>query len=124
MHSLSLNTYHSTVNYSPGHELQAIINDEIAASNYDIAVVKPNIVSALGAFPKVDFPKLRIVHDYPMPGGLGVISYIETEKQNFQTIENVVALIKICYCFANIDLQHASSSVPNYPVNYQALCVK
>ena len=59
-----------------------------------------------------------------MPPGQGVNSYIEIEKQKFQTLDDAVKLIKQGYYMAKIDLRHAYRSVPVHPSNYNALGLK
>lgn len=48
--------------------MEAIINDQIAAGNYVIVVVKPTIGSAsFRAVSNVDFLRLRLMHDSSLP---------------------------------------------------------
>ena len=61
---------------------------------------------------------------YLMLLGLGVNSYIEIEKQKFQTIDDAVALLQKGYYMAKVDLRHAYRSVPVHPANHQALGLK
>ncbi|XP_057307364.1 uncharacterized protein LOC130645393 [Hydractinia symbiolongicarpus] len=59
-----------------------------------------------------------------MPVGKGVNTYIDIEKQKFQTIDDACAMIKQGYFMAKVDLRHAYRSVPVHPSNYAALGLK
>ena len=85
---------------------------------------KPTIVSALGAVPKPDSDDLRLIHDCSMPPKRGVNSYIDIDKQKFQTIDDAVKVIRKGYYLAKVDLRHAYRSVPVHPSNYRALGIK
>ena len=60
---------------------------------------------------KKDSSELRLIHDCSMPRGLGVNSYIDIEKQSFQTIDDAVSLLKKGYYMAKVDLRHAYQSI-------------
>ena len=59
-----------------------------------------------------------------MPTGLGVNSYIDIDKQRFQTIDDAVTLISNNCYLAKVDLRHAYCSIPVHPDNYPALGLK
>ena len=59
-----------------------------------------------------------------MPPGKGVNSYIDIEKQTFQTIDSAVKMIEPGCYIAKIDLRHAYRSVPVHPANHTALGLK
>ena len=59
-----------------------------------------------------------------MPPGRGVNSYIDIDKQKFQTIDDAVREIKPGCYLAKVDLRHAYRSVPVHPSNYRALGLK
>jgi len=59
-----------------------------------------------------------------MPPGKGVNSYIEIEKQSFQTLDDAAKLIGKSFFIAKVDLRRAYRSVPVHPSNYQALGLK
>ena len=86
-----------------------------------VFLIKPTIISALGAVPKPDSDDLRLIHDCSMPPKLGVNSYIDIEKQKFQTVDDAVQSIQRGYYLAKVDLRHAYRSVPVHPSNYKAL---
>ena len=98
--------------------------EELAAGNYRIVQSKPTIVSALGAVPKPDSDDLRIIHDCSMPQGRGVNSFIDIEKQKFQTLDDATKLIGKDFYIAKVDLRRAYRSVPVHPTNFPALGLK
>ena len=59
-----------------------------------------------------------------MPPGKGVNSYIDIEKQRFQTINDAVKLIHRGCFLAKIYLRHAYRSVSVHPSNFKALGLK
>ena len=84
-----------------------------------VFLIKPTIISALGAVPKPDSDDLRLIHDCSMPPKLGVNSYIDIEKQKFQTVDDAVQSIQRGYYLAKVDLRHAYRFVPVHPSNYR-----
>ena len=119
-----MNNYSSAVNPQSKIKVEETILDEIKAGNYVICNQKPVIVSALGAVPKPDSPDLRLIHDCSMPLGHGVNSYVDIDKQKFQTLDDAMQMIKHGYYLAKVDLRHAYCSVPVHPANYPALGLK
>ena len=89
-----MNNYFSAVNPEIKTKVEATILEEVAAGNYVICTQKPTIISALGTVPKPDSSDLCIIHDCSMPAGQGVNSYINIEKQKFQTIDDAMSNIK------------------------------
>jgi len=119
-----MSNYHSTTSPDKHASVEAIIRQEIAAGNFLVTSQKPTIISALGAVPKADSSELRLIHDCSMPHGRGVNSYIQIEKQHFQTLDDAVACISKGSYLAKIDLRHAYRSIPVHPSNHHALGLK
>ena len=119
-----MHNYFSTTNPDAADKVEETLLSEITAGNYKPVAGKPTIVSALGAVPKPDSNDLRLIHDCSMPPKLGVNSYINIEKQKFQTVDDAVKSIKRGYFLAKVDLRHAYRSVPVHPSNYKALGLK
>ena len=119
-----MNNYASTTNPLAREKVEATLLEELQAGNYVVTSSKPRIVSALGAVPKPDSEDLRLIHDCSMPPGKGVNSYIDIEKQTFQTIDSAVKMIEPGCYMAKIDLRHAYRSVPVHPANHTALGLK
>ena len=121
---VEMNNYNSATCPSSKDKVEATILEELEAGNYVISFEKPLIVSALGAVPKPDSEDLRLIHDCSMPHGMGVNSYIDIEKQSFQTLNDAAKLIGPNFFLAKIDLRHAYRSVPVHPANRDALGLK
>ena len=119
-----MDNYNSAVGPGSKEKVEATILEELSAGNYIIASEKPVIVSALGAVPKPDSEDLRLIHDCSMPHGLGVNSYIDIEKQSFQTLDDACRLIGKDFFIAKIDLRYPYRSVPVHPANRDALGLK
>ena len=119
-----MHNYSSVTNPSAVDKVEENILQEIASGNYVEVNDKPLIISALGAVPKPDSDDIRIIHDCSMPPGRGVNSYIEIEKQRFETLDDAVHSVKRGYFLAKVDLRHAYRSIPVHPNNYQALGLK
>lgn len=119
-----MHNYFSVTNPSSRAKVEATLKEELAAGNYQCVSCKPTIVSALGAVPKPDSTDIRLIHDCSMPPCRGVNSYIEVERQHFQTLDDAVNQIKKGYFIAKVDLRHAYRSVPVHPSNYMALGLK
>ena len=88
-----MHNYFSTTNPDAVGKVEEALLEEFKAGNYVQVSHKPTIVSALGAVPKPDSDELRLIHDCSMPHGLEVNSYIDIEKQKFQTVDDAVKVI-------------------------------
>ena len=119
-----MENYSSSVGPGAKDKVEEMILEEIEAGNYVLSDCKPVIVSALGAVPKPDSDDLRVIHDCSMPPGRGVNTYIEIEKQSFQTLDDAAKLIGRHFYIAKVDLRRAYRSVPVHPSNYKALGLK
>ncbi|XP_057312267.1 uncharacterized protein LOC130653768 [Hydractinia symbiolongicarpus] len=119
-----MHNYFSSVNPTASSQVEKVLREEIAAGNYVISATKPLIVSALSAIPKPDTSEIRLIHDCSMPPGNGVNSYIDIERQKFQTLDEAARLLKPGYFMAKVDLRHAYRSVPVHPSNWPALGLK
>ena len=119
-----MDNYSSSTNPHIRDKVEGTLLEEIDAGNYILSDCKPLIVSALGAVPKPDSDEPRLIHDCSMPLGKGVNSYIEIEKQSFQTLDDAARLIGKDYFLAKVDLRRAYRSVPVHPSNYKALGLK
>jgi len=87
------NNYNSVCCPDAREKVESTLNDEIAAGNYIIVPQKPTIICTLGAVPKADSDDLRLIHDCSMPPGKGVNSYIDIEKQHFETVDDSIHLL-------------------------------
>ena len=62
------------------------ICEEIAEGNYIITDTRPTIISALGAIPKPNSGKVRLIHDCSQPASRAVNDYATLEKQSYQSL--------------------------------------
>ena len=87
-------------------KVEKAIREEIDRGNYIIPTEKPTIVSALGAIPKPDNDKLRLIHDCSRPQHSNVNSYSDTQQHySYVTVDKAVSLIKRNVYLAKIDLK-------------------
>ena len=89
-------------------KVEKAICKAIQHGNYIITTEKPTIVSALGAIPKPDSDKVRLIHDCSRPQHSNVNSYTDTQHHySYMTVDKAVSLIKSNAYLAKIDLQSA-----------------
>lgn len=101
--------------------VEQTITDEIRNGNYIVTDTKPTIVSALGAVPKPDSDKLRLIHDCSRPEHSNVNSYISNLHHfSYVTVDKAVSLITPNAYLAKLDLKSAYRHVPIHPSNYTA----
>ena len=73
------NNYKSATASDVRDKVENQIREEISKGNYVVTHVKPTIVSALGAIPKPDTDKIRLIHDCSRPQFSNVNSYATTQ---------------------------------------------
>ena len=59
-----------------------------------------------------------------MPPGYGASSYIDVDKQKFQTLHNAMQLIQQDYLLGKVHLRHVYRSFPVHTANYSALSLE
>ena len=92
-----------------------------AATACIVTNAKPTIVSALGAIPKPDSDKIRLIHDCSRPQHSNVNFYSDTKQHySYVTVDKAVSLIKSNAYLAKIVLKSAYRHVPLHPSNYTA----
>jgi hypothetical protein len=116
--------YKSTTEPQVKQKVEAQILVELKEGNYVVTPNKPTIVSALGAIPKPNSDKIRLIHDCSRPKELSVNSYAETEHFRYQTIDDAVKHLKQGYYMAKLDLHAAYRSVKIHPDCYLATGLK
>ena len=114
------NNYKSATASDVRDKVENQIREEISKGNYVVTHVKPTIVSALGAIPKPDTDKIRLIHDCSRPQFSNVNSYATTQHFSYVTVEKAVSQIKPNSYLAKIDLKSAYRHVPIHPSNYRA----
>ena len=120
-----MDNYRSSTQPEAQAKVEHTIWDELHVGKYLLTHSKPTIVSAIGAVPKANNDELQHIHDWSMPEGRGVYSYVPSlDKHHFQTIDDAIKLVDDKYYLAKIDLCHAYRSVPIHPSNYPATGLK
>ena len=100
-------------------QVETQILAEIQNGRYRIVDKKPPIVSALGAIPKKDPNKVRLIHDASRPEGQALNDYATTDHFQYQSIQDAVDLVTPNCFFAKLDLANADRSVKIHPSNYK-----
>ena len=115
--------YHSATGAAADKVEKQIIT-ELENGRYKIVDQKPIIVSALGAIPKKDSNKVRLIHDASRPDGLALNDFTTKDKFSYQSLQDAVDLIKPGMFMAKADLANAYRSVKIHPSNYMATGLK
>ena len=114
-----MQNYKSATNPSVRTTVEQTIHDKIRQGNYVLSTINPTIVSALGAIPKPNSTKVRLIQDCSRLHGQAVNDYISTRSFKFQTLDDATHALRPNYFMEKIDLRHAYRSVPIHPANYQ-----
>ena len=97
-------------------KVEAQILHELDRGNYVVCDVKPCVVSALGAIPKPESEKIRLIHDLTRGG---VNQWATDTSVKYPTIDEAVSkLPSNCY-IAKLDLSEAYRSVSVHPSCYR-----
>lgn len=115
-----ISNYKSATTSDVRDKVEKQIREEIRNGNYVVTQAKPTIVSALGAIPKPNTDKIRLIHDCSRPQHSNVNSYATTQHFSYVTVEQAVSNIKPNAYLAKIDLKSAYRHVPIHPSNYCA----
>ena len=97
---------------------------ELENGRYQLVDEKPTIISALGAIPKRNSDKVRLIHDASRPQGSALNDFAPHERFSYQSIQDAVDLTKPGYYYAKVDLANAYRSVRIHPSNYSATGLK
>ena len=95
--------------------VEAQIKTEVENGRYVICEDPPHLISALGAIPKPDGKKVRLIHDCSRPEGGALNDFAMTESFSYQTLRDAAALIKPGDFLAKVDLSNAYRSVRIHP---------
>ena len=118
------NNYKSATNESASKIVESQILDEIRNSRYLIVCNKPTKISALGAVPKSDSNKMRLIHDCSRPAFDAVNSHSSPENVSFTSVDEALKLLKPNSYMAKIDLASAYRHGPIHPSDYTAMGIK
>ena len=97
---------------------------ELENGQYKIVDKKTIVASALGAIPKKDSNKVRLIHDASRPDGLTLNDFITKDKFSYQSLQDAVDLIKPGIFMAKADLANAYRLVKIHLSNYMATGLK
>ena len=115
-----MRNYKSATGDDVRDKVDKAIREEINRRNYIMTTEKPTIVSVLGAIPKPDSVKIRLIPDCSRPQHSNVNSYTATQRYSYMTVDKAVSLIKTNAYLAKIDLKSPNRHVPIPPSNYTA----
>jgi hypothetical protein len=112
--------YKSATDAGVRHLVEKQIITEVENGHYKCVEKKPTIVSALGAIPKKDGDKVRLIHDCSRPVGSALNDFAHCSPFQFQKLQDAVDLITPGCYLAKLDLASAYRSVRIHPSNYPA----
>jgi hypothetical protein len=124
VHPAETDNYSSATAPATRDKVEAQINSELANGHYRITTTKPIIVSALGAIPKRDSDRVRLIHDCSRPAGSAVNDYATTDGFHYQSIQDAVDIITPNAYMAKVDLSQAYRAVKIHPSDYCATGLK
>ena len=119
-----VNNYPSATSEKMRAPVEDQILTELENGRYRIVSEKPHIVSALGAIPKKDSLKVRLIHDASRPFGHALNDFATTNHFKYQSFQDAMDLVTPGSYFAKIDLANAYRSVKIHPSNYKATGLK
>ena len=122
--SVEVDNYSSATNCHMRAQTEAQILTEVENGHYKIVDEKPLIISALGAIPKRDSSKVRLIHDCSRPTGFAVNDFAQTTQFKYQSIKDAIKLVSPNCYMAKLDLQSAYRSVNIHPSNVHATGLK
>lgn len=121
---VEVNNYPSATSEKMRAPVEDQILTELENGRYRIVSEKPNIVSALGAIPKKDSSKVRLIHDASRPFGSALNDFATTDRFKYQSLQDAMDLVTKGSYFAKVDLANAYRSVKIHPSNYKATGLK
>ena len=119
-----MDNYASATSPDNRNKVQQQIIEEISNNRYIFSINKPKIVSALGAIPKKDSEKIRLIHDCSRPEGHSINDMCTKVPFQYQTISDATDMLQRGYFMCKLDLQQAYRSVKIHRSNYQATGLK
>lgn len=95
------------------------IQEEISNHRYVVVESAPHLVSSLGAVPKKDSDKYRLIHDCSRPIGSALNDFANNNKFSYQTLDSALEIISCDNYLAKIDLASAYRSVRIHPDEHE-----
>ena len=121
---VSADNYSSAMARNVCAQDESQILTEIQNGRYEIVDHKPCIVSALGAIPKKDSNKIRLIHDASIPTGEVLHDYATIHHFQYQSVQDPVNLVTPGCFFARQDLANAYRIVKIHQSNFKAIGLK
>lgn len=100
------------------------IISELENGHYRRVQERPAIVSPLGAIPKSQPGKVRLIHDGSRPAVGSLNDFALLNPFRYQSVQDAVDMIKPGYYMAKVDLSSAYRSVKIHPSNTSATGIK
>ena len=92
------------------------ITHEIGKGNYVESLVRPQIVSGLGAIPKPNSEKIRLIHDMRRSG---LNELVSDTSVSYSTVDEATKFMHVNSFVCKVDLSQAYRSVPVHPSCYR-----
>ena len=122
--SVEMDNYSSAMERNVRAQDESQILTEIQNGRYRIVDHKPCITSALGAIPKKDSNKIRLIQDASRPTGEALHDYATIDHFQYQSVQDPVNLVTPGCFFAHLDLANAYRSVKIHESNFKAMGLK
>ena len=119
-----MTNYRSATNPGVRDKVERQIVEEILNNRYEIVFRKPSIISAIGAIPKKNSTKVRIIHDCSRPVGKALNDLAIHNPFHYQSLQDAVDIITPGAYMAKVDLAMAYRSVRTHPSNHAATGIK
>ena len=110
--------YKSATCHENRSKVEEQIKEELVNGRYEITETPPTIVSALGAIPKKNSSKVRLIHDCSRPEGRALNDLAEQNHFKYHSIQEATKMLHQGSYMAKIDLLNAYRSVKIHPSNY------
>ena len=121
---VEMTNYRSATNPGVRDKVERQIVEEILNNRYEIVFRKPSIISAIGAIPKKNSTKVRIIHDCSRPVGKALNDLAIHNPFHYQSLQDAVDIITPGAYMAKVDLAMAYRSVRTHPSNHAATGIK
>lgn len=105
-------------------KVESQIRTELELGRYIQVAEKPVIISSMGAVPKSDPNKIRLIHDCSRPVGRNLNSYASVNSVKYDSVDEATRLLSPGGYMAKIDLQSAYRSVPIHRDCYTTTGIK
>ena len=122
--NVEVQNYKSATNSSCYPKVEAQILDELSNGQYITVPTKPRIVSAIGAIPKKNSNKIRLIHDCSRPTGSAVNDFSSHNPFKYQSLQDAVDLIQEGDFLAKVDLSNAYRVVKIHKDDFAATGLK